>query len=476
MEGIASAATFNGGLSQHYSCFLQKPNLRDASFSSYLSPKQASSTQEHNEYIEDSEISIFDARKYFNEGQEQNDATNKSRNNLPTIVEARRSSFSSIDGFSRNYRTRSFHATPTASSEASWNSQTGLLSIPPGSVAVSLRNPTLTADKKRGSNWFFGRKCPCAGKKSVQVEENVSQPQTPSRSNDSDLKCSIGNIIQKAPQKLEHSAGSVISPVNHSIAVNSSRRVFGEGAGFSFPILNASTPVKKIVPKATKEDDPPRESLDVFRQPDEYRDRRFTFPASPKSRMTAIDDDVASDASSDLFEIESFSTQTTSYPMYHRRDSLDDDVSSFNPRRMYGRRSLDGSMTPSIAPTECYEPSEASIDWSVTTAEGFDRGSLTNFSISASEFGVRGGGDCVVGGGGGGGGESKRRVNGGLLSCRWEKAVNVGPHPVRCGIEGVQDLSALMHVSGRPPQPPKTGHKPPLGRSHSDRLSLAFAT
>ncbi|KAJ6305322.1 hypothetical protein OIU78_020789 [Salix suchowensis] len=137
---------------------------------------------------------------------------------------------------------------------------------------------------------------------------------------------------------------------------------------------------------------------------------------------------------------------------------------------------LDEPRTPSIAPTECYEPSEASIDWSVTTAEGFDRGSVTNFSVSASEADettmMRG---REYGKNSGGGGGKKRGGNGGLLmSCRCEKAVSVGPHPVKCvPAEGQRVASSsVRHVGGRP----ATTIKPPLARSHSARLSLPFAT
>ncbi|KAK9291050.1 hypothetical protein L1049_009234 [Liquidambar formosana] len=525
MERITVMKSINGSLSQQpifdmmepslrCTSFTQKSNLRDASFSAYLKREEPNpDAQEHvGCTVDDCEISIFDAQKYFNESNEQKQGSkivSPVHVNLDGIPEQsdlsaapRLSTVSSVDGYSRNYRARSFHATPTASSEASWNSQTGLLSNPPGSLKVSLRNLPTSDGNKRGSSssrWFFGRKCPCSGKKSVQVEEKFSEQKTPVRfthinnSNVSKRQTprSVENIsvVEKAPNKmLEKSLGVTRdwaegrreaipnsqrfslqderSPSNLGQRVLASGRSFSDGNGFSFPILNPSSPMNlglNILPPATvspPSEDPPRDSLEVFQPPcDEsiprksaellrQRDRRnFTFPASPKSRMTTgTDDDVASDASSDLFEIESFSTQTTSYPMYHRRDSLDED-SGYSARRLvansgsalYCGRSLDEPRTPSIAPTECYEPSEASIDWSVTTAEGFDRASVTNFSVTASEadevimirheLGNRGG----IGGGDVGG--SKRRGNG-LLSCRCEKAVSVGPHPVRCVPEG----------------------------------------
>lgn len=85
------------------------------------------------------------------------------------------------------------------------------------------------------------------------------------------------------------------------------------------------------------------------------------------SNPTTTDDDVASDASSDLFEIESFSTHTTNFPP----DESQTDMIYYE------------QMIPSIE--YCYyEPSEASIGWSITTSEGFhlDRPSMSTFSIS----------------------------------------------------------------------------------------------
>ena len=82
-------------------------------------------------------------------------------------------------------------------------------------------------------------------------------------------------------------------------------------------------------------EDPPLDSLKVFQPPtgestSVYPNfivrniQNFVYPVSPNSKI--IDEDVGSDASSDLFEIESFSTQTTyTYSkMDHRRVSMDE--------------------------------------------------------------------------------------------------------------------------------------------------------
>ncbi|KAL7194828.1 hypothetical protein ACSBR1_035117 [Camellia fascicularis] len=518
----------------HYRSFQQKCYQKDASFSSYLRPpppppkSPPPPSQEPNEStVDDSDqISVFDAENYFSESSSNNNNNNEHKENnkiassssSPAIfppdqrsefsIVSRLSSVSSDDRYrnGRNYRTHSFHATPTASSEASWNSRTGLLSNPPGSIAVSLKNlpprDNLNINGERVSSakkWFLGRKCPCSCKKSVEVKEKSSIVKTseskklqsnqsviesefktvftkqqsvkkshlvessemlvPNLRRVSSQKCSMNDVIESSAKvdpnsrrfssQGQFSANATVENRHHH---HHHGRQFNEGAGFSFPILNQSSKIMLTgAQTCTPMEDPPRDSLEVFQPPEESASGKSMAVqhralASPISRITAAtDDDVASDASSDLFEIESLSTQPPlpppSYPMFFRRDSLDE-AATFNGRRLaagggvnFRQQSSDeAAATPSIAVAECYEPSEASIDWSVTTAEAFDRASVTNLSISASdieEFAtiqqVKSGG----GGSGGGGDGSRRRLGnyGGLLSCRCEKAVNVGLPP-----------------------------------------------
>ncbi|KAJ7972010.1 protein PHYTOCHROME KINASE SUBSTRATE 4 [Quillaja saponaria] len=550
--------------------------------SSYLRPDESSNCQHltiaPDQWTTDddstAEISIFDAHKYFNELSDidnpkvmisstsrvsplvnLNGEHSSDRCGISSVPRRHSSASSSVDGSCgsiRNYRTRSFHAaTPTASSEASWNSQTGLLSHPPGTIAVSIRNPPhLHGHKKKSSvsmstpRWLF-RRCPCSGKKSIQVDGNtktsepkISTPQrqtTPRLSQNQYARVSVNpnntnpktsvekfplNNLETVPNKPK-SNNIFIKPNNcvdqrqseqqqiivtncHKLspaetpfpATLQSQRVLTSGrpfidhaAGFTFPILkpslttsSSSSPSMKLQVHNGIDEDPPGDSLEVIRPPDiepnsvsrkvliDTDRQNFTYPASPKSRI--IDDDLASDASSDLFEIESFSTQTTpTFPIaYRRRDSLDE-ASNFDDRRLstnsgflYGRRSLDEPMTPTI--TEGYEPSEASIDWSVTTAEGFDRASVNNFSVTASE--IAGEITMIRGLNGNGCNRQpeksrwKSSSGNGLLSCRCEKAVNVGPQPVKFVPVAKEHRGATplpsRHVSSRP----VTANKPSI--------------
>ncbi|KAF3441473.1 hypothetical protein FNV43_RR15387 [Rhamnella rubrinervis] len=665
---IRSSSSVSAGgslISQKRSSFSVRDT--DASFSSYLrpvhdeNPRNGDNNNNNNDdfivhqqnlpssnrpctttLVDDStEISIFDAQKYFNElsvvdhhhHHHQKAVIINGSNRVSPVVDNIEddvvehipgrfsSASSSIDGYStisRNYRARSFHAaaTPTASSEASWNSQTGLLSVPPGTMAVSVRNPLVSSEDHEkkirsglsssssfsGTRWLtFRRKCPCSGKKSVQVKDkslkskttSTHSPSPPSQTaiakgllqshhvppNPFTPKSSkTSAILEQTRSSMEmEKAGTanyrfqddwgrrrpldqvhrnshiatltdtdqvLIRPKQLQIQVQNQRAINGTStttntSGFTFPILNvngvvpssSSSTVKLPVLKEgllattstmttlVEEEDPPRDSLEVFRPPydlsvssrksADYRTpTNFTVPASPKSRTNNNDDDVASDASSDLFEIESFSTSTqttttattATYPsmfQYHsqRRDSLDE-ASTFHAVRRYGggpngvmmmnmycRRSLEDPMTPS---TEyCYEPSEASIDWSVTTAEGFDRASVTNASEAEHARTPYTATEPEKG---------RRRMSGGsglLMSCRCEKAVSVvGPQPVKLaapvpqaalgGAERVGVGSGLsqsgsstlgMWVVGT-----SAANKTPLARSHSARMSHPFAT
>ncbi|KAL3637042.1 hypothetical protein CASFOL_019341 [Castilleja foliolosa] len=498
------------------------------SFSS--SHNKTSNTLE--DHYHDAEISIFDAQKYFNQNNDDTKYPRPQQNKDSLLPhEPRFSSVSSADGdYGKNFRTRSFHATPTASSEASWNSQTGLLVNPPGSVKVSLssrdhmNNKISSSSRGNNNKSIFGRKCCCIGQKSVHVKEATTSasvhhlgptspppPPTPTRANNNNNNTNKKKSTKSEKKTLSNRSSTiplVLSPPERSPdpprqqRISASGRSFVDGAtgGFSFPILKNPTQAavrppggfKGIITKTNGSplyEDPPRDSLDVYQPTENFiippaRQNHFN-PGSPIARLETTDDDLGSDASSDLFELESFSTQTSLYPMYRRRDSLDE-AQTFNARRynnnnnnnnQYGRQSLDEPPTPSVAATECYAPSEISIDWSVTTAEGYDRASVSNFSISASETGgaafFRQRGKEEAGGDSG-----KRKGNGGgggllLMSCRHGKAVSVGPQPVKCSpAEGGGRAEVYgVHVGGRPPRSSKTT----AGNDHSARLSLAFA-
>lgn len=165
--------------------------LTDVSFSTYLKPppeldhhqQLKSSAAAPPVLLDDSEISIFDAQKYFNESNPNPKTRSSSSFSPPQIISIHDHTnpddhtnilprLSSVDGYNR---ARSFHATPTASSEASWNSQTGLLSNPPGALAVSLRNLPSKSDYHRDGKRGVSNSTNADGTNGF-LDENVPAP------------------------------------------------------------------------------------------------------------------------------------------------------------------------------------------------------------------------------------------------------------------------------------------------------------
>ncbi|KAJ6810740.1 protein PHYTOCHROME KINASE SUBSTRATE 4 [Iris pallida] len=414
----------------------------------------------------DTEISIFDAERYFNGGGgSADDGTPKTINKTAILngsgtgttatgsfvdvissTNPRDSSASSVassadGGYGRTgfFRSRSFRAsaaTPTASSEASWNSQTGLLAYAPGSVAVSVRAYPLDESRRKESDSassfrggrrrrFFGMRCPCYGKKSVEVEDKFSETRSSIRSSrHGSAAGGLGFPKPDVDDVLSDSSARVPNKEAMELMAKFKIRATEPPGLFSFPVPP---------PRKELELEPARESLEVFRPSEELARTPRKSSQLQHLRMAPVrDDDMASDTSSDLFELESFSGRV------RRRDSLDDLPKVASTASTAGLQ-LRRSSEDSVAPSECYAPSEASVEWSVTTAEwGLDRASVANFSTAASDCGMgRFDSEAAVAAAAGkeGGGVKKRGGGGGggLLNCRSEKAVSVGPKPVRVG-------------------------------------------
>ncbi|XP_065632786.1 protein PHYTOCHROME KINASE SUBSTRATE 4 [Quercus suber] len=454
MEKATVMETSNGRLSQK----TYRSRDEDLSVCSYSRSDEAVKIGDHAVdgcTIVD-EIDIFDARKYFNESSnieaekvsynsrvspvKNVNAMNLERNSERFDLSAAPSRFSSasssVDGYinARNYMARAA-ATPTASSEASWNSKTGLLSNPPCAIPVSMRN----AQKKTSSRWLFCRKCPCTGKKSVQVQEKAHLPAptpTPSLSHKHCHSSSTTamNPKRQTPHKTRSDNMWVNTPSffplqmqgQHSVVRASGKPFIStdhSANNFTFPILNPSSSSSSLKARLPAR----HESSSIST----IQSISKSFPLATISNKSSImiDDEVASDASdasSDLFEIESFSTTTTT----KHRDSQDEIVNAkgFNNYFLYSTRREEPNEI-AVAPTdvEWYEASEASIDWSVATAEGL--------SVAASELAdddttiIR----CNQKSSKQRSSSSSPNMNGLSLSssCRCEKAVSVGPKPVK---------------------------------------------
>lgn len=209
---------------------------------------------------------------------------------------------------------------------------------------------------------------------------------------------------------------------------------------FAFPILCSDTQSLSSSSRKKKMEDEKieelRRSLDVFGSETMKKgdiatnlERKLSvltwdaiIPKSsshPPTTTTTVCDDMASDASSDLFEIDNISGNIGGHPILNMQATGgdDDDISGY-------------CTSPT---TQCYAPSEASIEWSVVTASAAD------FSSVISDYdekyiglgvgvgvGVRGGehinsaADAT--------GNKKfimRSKKAGLLGCNSQKAVNV---------------------------------------------------
>lgn len=424
------------------------------------------------------ELDIFTAERYFNAA----DAVKYSAAAVHADDPPRQLAVASVDAAaSQSGRT-------AASSEASWNSRSGLLASNQSSAArqhdkgygagvngvvvLDTRDDRYHRGGKKpagalGQRWrIFSRDCPCAGRKAVTVDV-ASEPTTPRVHARFDAK--EESAIFKAnglppPSPNDEpgvmkifTTGSCAFPLraNNSILApaqnnggNASfpafppdvgRRVVSS-VGFTFPVIS---PSKAVISSVV--DEPPRESLEVFRPIDEDSVvlvdpppplAEAGFLRATTAVASAMDDDAMSDASSDLFDLESFAA-SSSYPTTYRgrssrRNSGDDDLAY----------AAAANTEPALS--ECmYAPSEASVVWSVATAEGvaYEAGSVANFSSAASACGVdefrfvppgsAAGHDGFTAAMSRSAGRKKGGGGGFLNSCRCEKAVSVGPTPVR---------------------------------------------
>ncbi|RDX61723.1 Protein PHYTOCHROME KINASE SUBSTRATE 4, partial [Mucuna pruriens] len=349
---------------------------RDASFSSpHLTPDQPNKCEPHHamrpnelralDHDSTSELSIstFGAHKYFNQVTNNNDnniqkvmtinsnsrvspllnmdSEHKHNPEQGDITKSTRSfsysASSSVGGNNsngnhnnmiiNNYKAHSFHVAttstpPPSSSKSTLNNKAGLLFHHPQRTTISVINPPQTPSnltKKLRTSlskpiWLLRKKCPCNDKKSVQVKGNTNtpkpktppppQPQPQTFSHNQTHKDSLNHKAPIAPSNKEVKSQRLFQ---FQPAMNQVRRP-SSNEGFTFPLFLATNSTNPTKPHQVllnvvheEEDTTPRESLHVF-QP----------PSPPKSR--AMDDDAASDASSDLFEIENFSIQTTTVP------------------------------------------------------------------------------------------------------------------------------------------------------------------
>ncbi|KAD2393674.1 hypothetical protein E3N88_40651 [Mikania micrantha] len=328
---------------------LQSSNsYRDVSFSSYLNKaeettirkltNQASDesdpTKNHHyrkKSEEDDELGVFGAEKYFKEEIEDVEKKNDqrfidgydSRSDLHQQDE-------NLEEFDHDFRVKlrtdqTNMQTPSVRSNVSCNSRVELLpraKPTPGRIERGSKTRSFLAN--------FG--CNCINKKSTQINEKrliqakeIFKPQTKMLDFDHKTDTLSSKLAEMKPRNDYFSF-----PVLNSNDLNSNS------------ILNSKS--GNLAGKVQTDNNGDR--LSLGRKLSLLNDWDVDIPTEeetyiPSSRM--YNNDVASDSSSELFEIESFSTT--------------------------GNNSF---IAPRKSESNCYAPSEVSVDWSVVTASAAD--------------------------------------------------------------------------------------------------------
>ncbi|KAL2344527.1 hypothetical protein Fmac_005812 [Flemingia macrophylla] len=316
------------------------------------SPLQKLEKKEQN-----GEIGVFGAEKYFNEG-EVLETPRSSSMATPKYLHQRDEQMALA---TRKHTLQ--YGTPSIRSESTCNSQSALLQS-------GMRNPSRNGKEKGQAKSVLaglGFKCSCSDKDSVDaVEISFRKNATYGAVHG---KTTRRKLVDIAALDASHSI-KISKPNAEVLKINSvyfqKQESFGvrlntQNSSLAFsPISSASGSQNHHVKIQLQQDEEkPRKSLEVFGSPLLNKkikslsfDRSLAMPSrNGTPRMEEHDsnyniNDAASDASSDLFEIESIKSKT-------------------NP--FLARQTSDAAST-CASPTYGYAPSEASIEWSVATA------------------------------------------------------------------------------------------------------------
>ncbi|CAJ2645306.1 protein phytochrome kinase substrate 1-like [Trifolium pratense] len=344
----------------------QNNNLHDAIFSPYLNIKEGNyigkngeSSQIINPFInhrnsplhqveKTEEIGVFGAEKYFN--RREVDTPRVSTKYLPQRDE-------SMAIETRKYQVE--YGTPSISSVSTWNSQSALLK---SEVRNSLRNSKEKVHAKSVLS-SLGLTCSCSDKNSVDINDhaseisfnkktcNVQGKTTPKKVFNLGLDNDLSVKIRKPSSELF---------INKDVYFQKQEKLRIGGLNSEKNSLASNS--RNHLP-SLDEVKTPRKSLEVFGSPKPIliNNKRLIFPSKMEE---IVDDDAASDASSDLFEIESLKGKSSNN--FLTRQTSDAASSCVSPNN--------------------YAPSEASIEWSVVTASA---AVMSDCEDQMSEFTIR---------------------------------------------------------------------------------------
>lgn len=333
---------------------------------------------------EDGEIGVFEAEKYFN-GEIDREESPKSTMPSKRLIHLEHKKDEKEGEQSKDnivvepVRPRLHLGTPSIRSESSLNSQRALLRNISGKPS---RKWGHKVNSSRSLLAAIGCKCSCSDKGSVEVADDEKNTTNFSSSvNGKPSTSAVGAFpANKNAPMSEPWLGEEIQARKSGKFGN-----FASSTCFDLPSL-----------KPGDEELKPRKSLEVFGSP--------SFGKEENSKVT---NDIESDASSELFEIESLTGKVNSYLTRETSDARSDCCP-----------------TPTTAR---YAPSEASIEWSVVTASAADFSVLSDSEEAAQGSGqTRNGVEAV----------SRRRPRPGiLLGCKSQKAVQVAVEAHRTSSE-----------------------------------------
>ncbi|XP_008446342.2 protein PHYTOCHROME KINASE SUBSTRATE 1-like [Cucumis melo] len=371
-------------------------HLREASFSSYLNHaekefvrKLAESTRDHHRsnsiktQEDDGDIEVFGAEKYFNGAIFE--TTPK-----PLKFRPKRQQQKMMNILHTNHP-----KTPSLRSESSWNSQNPLLQ---SSTIVNTNsnasNPTKKKNKKKKNSSQLAKgflyNCSCWDNKSVEsINHNAKLKSKPKpKQKQQQTKTGINFTFQSS---IPAEAAKKMQIQVEEQQGRESIEVFGSSLmgkpSNNLDALNLNNLEKKLS-TMTWNDIVPR-----------VKDSSNSNIPTTDNPNLIFNDDMESDASSDLFEIESLTKNPDSFLTRQGSDSTD----------------------YCVTPTTCYAPSEASIEWSIVTASAADFSVVSDYdehrlSISSPVRNVTSAAAATY---------IRRRRSNLLMGCKNQKAVMV---------------------------------------------------
>nr|KYP65896.1 Phytochrome kinase substrate 1 [Cajanus cajan] len=226
----------------------------------------------------------------------------------------------------RKYKVQ--YGTPSVRSESSLNSQSALLQSAVKNSSRNMKNKL----QKKSFLASLGCKCYCSDKNSVDISDHAEKLGVGlSRENSLTLSAVNSN---SGNQLLKMQLQQVEKP-------RKSLEVFGS------PILESRSKSMSFDKRLAKTSWDPAPKIE---EPD--------FSATSGGNYN----DAESDASSDLFEIESLTGKSNSFL----------------------GRSTSNVISSCASPTTCYAPSEASIEWSVVTASALEYSAMSDYDDQRS--------------------------------------------------------------------------------------------